>query len=1172
MLPFSIGTSLDLGTCGRPGRRACALPSCPDDLGCAPTATDVAGADVVTSDAEPANSDGPSTGMKTALRHFYLGVRILDGSSISAGTVLRFSVTGDGIFINPETGELSLLTGSLLEGFSVTVTLADESGTVSRVLRLAMDPVEAAPGTAPQPTAQPILEGTGEIGTVVTVDPGQWSGTPDPEIALQWCLDGEAIAGAAAAEYAPAPADDGRSLSCRVTARNAAGSASAEAESLEVRFPAPTAVDLLADLVASEGDEPLVVEAAAAFAGDGLTFAVTGAEATIDAATGRVTIPTAAPRAAEMLTVTATNSGGSASVDFQVTIEARAADVPARIPATLWSAEEVRDEAPEGRRRVWISPDVAIPAGFELRLYSGPERLASQPGLNTTRAMQPGNTFTTSGSLSVGTVCHNLLFWRRLEDGEWAQASQNTVVFEIAGLKPAEAAEPLLVAPAVLSAPVLAGSGKIDSELAVDTGTWSGEPEISLQWLRDQKPIPDATAAVYVPVPEDDLTKVCCRVTGRNAAGETAAETEAVRVTYVAPVPVGELPDEIFDEDTGAQEVPTAQAFEGQNLAFTVTGAWASIDAATGVVTIDTATPGAETIKVAAVNSGGEARQSFLVTVEALPAIQPEPSAIAPDLWLFEAGVWSAERGGAQMSITTAAAIKVPHGYELRCYIGSNSAGVGSTSMTRALVPGTRFTTNGFFSGDLHARLFWREMASDVFLAADDGGKSVRVGATPPAQPSIPGALPPWDVVVNSEAALKQQIAAHSNEATSWRVGLAPGDYGTLTLADIRSVAGAPVIIGSADYDALGAKMSNLNLTNSDRLHFEFIDVDRAGLGTTFALVDGRGSRDCGLQWSRVRGGAWDDRTANAQGYRANFGILTDSTSLRSPARFHVRHCAVGGHLGKAINHFRGAGTFEVIGCVFFDMGGDDMYVGGPSSPGGSAPALIFRDNWGSRRRRIYDPGGGAHDHNDFFQCFAGRGNVVGDFVIRGNVYLADRVVDRTWTPQQGIAFFDNPVSHSVFEQNIVASNSVHAITANFSGSSSNLCRNNTAMRVINADGEQLDCMIRVSGTVSGSGRNIHQNWNISSNVSGPDSITVARGTGMRQYYGGANRLLQLDPFIHYAPVSGQVTHWGAANPVGAAVRFREVLVEDKHPGKQPGPVAQYWRTQYDPQNQITSL
>jgi hypothetical protein len=1097
----------------------------------------------------------------------------LDGSSISAGSVLRFSVTGDGVSINPETGELSLLTDSLFECLAVTVTLADESGTSSRVFRLVMEPRQAAPGIAPQPAAQPALEGTGEVGTVVTVDPGQWIGEPDPEIALQWCLDGEAISGASAADYIPDPADDGRSLSCRVTARNEAGSASAETEGLEVRVAAPSVVDLLADLVASAGDEPVVVEAAAAFAGDGLTFAVTGAEATIDAATGRVTVPTTAARAAETVVVTATNSGGTASVNFQVTIAARAADVPDRIPDTIWSAKEVRDEAPEGRRRVSISPEVAIPAGFELRLYSGPERLASQPRLDTTRAMQPGKIFTTNGTLPVGTVCHNLLFWHRREDGAWIQASQNAVVFEIVGLEPASPPSPLPVAPVVLSAPVLAGSGKIDSEITVDAGAWSGEPQIALQWLRDAAPIPGATAAVYVPVPEDDLTEICCRVTARNAAGETEAETEAVRITFVAPVAVGELPDEIFDEDTGIQKVPTAQAFEGRNLAFVVSGAGAGIDPATGVVTIDTANPGVETITVAAANSGGEATQSFLVTVEALPTIQPEPSAIAADLWLFEAEAWSAERSGARMSITSAATIKVPQGYELRCYIGSNPAGIGSTSMTSALVPGTRFITNGFFSGDLHARLFWREVASNVFLAADDGGKSVRVSATSPAQPSTPGALPPWDVVVDSEAALKQQIAAHSNDARSWRVGLASGDYGTLNLAEIRSVSGAPVIVGSSNYGSIGARVTGVNLSNSTRLHLEFMDIDRAGQGTTSAVVDGRGSHDCGISWSRIRGGTWESRTRNADPYRAHDGVLVDSTSLRSPARFHVRHCAIGGHLAKGVRYVRGTGPFEIVGCVFFDMGGDDMFCGGLGSPDGSSPAFIVENNWGNRRRRIYDPGDGKHDHTDFFQCYAGAvTNTVRRYRIRGNVYLGDVVFQREFSPMQGICMFDNPATDMEIEQNIISTQSIHAITVSRDGSANNLVRHNTAIRVIDGvQSDQRDALIRVAGVSGSSGWNAECTWQTGDWVSGPNSLRMPRGTAQQRWYGGPGRLMRADPFIHYAPVSGQITHWDHGQPCGAAARFREVLVEGKHPGNQPGPVAAVWRQQYDPQNQITS-
>ena len=61
--------------------------------------------------------------------------------------------------------------------------------------------------------------------------------------------------------------------------------------------------------------------AASAFTGAGLSFTVSGAGATIDAATGAVSIPTSALLSAASITVTATNSGGSASISFKVNVK-----------------------------------------------------------------------------------------------------------------------------------------------------------------------------------------------------------------------------------------------------------------------------------------------------------------------------------------------------------------------------------------------------------------------------------------------------------------------------------------------------------------------------------------------------------------------------------------------------------------------------------------------------------------------------------------------------------------------------------------------------------------------------------------------------------------------------------------------------------------------------------
>jgi hypothetical protein len=166
----------------------------------------------------------------------------------------------------------------------------------------------------------PQLAGTGRIGEPVTLQPGVWSGSPAPVLARQWLRDGLAIPGATGASYLPVAADDEASLACRVTATNAGGSAAAETAGLAVSYTAPLAHGALADLVFFQGSTPRTVATAAVFAGEDLTFTVSGAGATIDPATGLASIPVATGLIGETVSVSASNSGGSASLDFKVTV------------------------------------------------------------------------------------------------------------------------------------------------------------------------------------------------------------------------------------------------------------------------------------------------------------------------------------------------------------------------------------------------------------------------------------------------------------------------------------------------------------------------------------------------------------------------------------------------------------------------------------------------------------------------------------------------------------------------------------------------------------------------------------------------------------------------------------------------------------------------------------
>ena len=429
------------------------------------------------------------------------------------------------------------------------------------------------------------------------------------------------IAGATGASYTPVAADDRTALSCRVTASNAAGSLSATTTSLPVAYAAPVA-GTLPDLVLTLGDAGSV-PAAAAFTGSGLSYAVSGAGATIDAATGVLGIPTAALLAATTVTVTATNSGGSASVSFQVSVKSSAIFSPGFIPRSKFNVVETSSGSTIGTRRMNVGTyaggsAVTIPSGWELKRYS-----TNTPGGSVNAASTAidsgGSEQIDLGTLAVGTVRYHGLVWWHTASGTAFYATDQADLETIGGTNyPYGTVVIRGVAPTVATAPVLSGTGKIGSAVSVSPGAWNGTPAptLALQWRRDGAGIAGATGASYTPVAADDRTALSCRVTASNTAGSLSATTTSLSVAYAAPV-AGTLPDLVLTlGDAGS--VAAAAAFTGSGLGYAVSGAGATIDAATGVLGIPTAALlAATTVTVTATNSGGSASVSFKVSVNA---------------------------------------------------------------------------------------------------------------------------------------------------------------------------------------------------------------------------------------------------------------------------------------------------------------------------------------------------------------------------------------------------------------------------------------------------------------------------------------------------------------------------------------------------------------------------
>ena len=140
-----------------------------------------------------------------------------------------------------------------------------------------------------------------------------------------------------------------------MTATNGAGSLAAETAALAISYVAPALVGELFDEVFDQGVGAETIATAQVFAGEALSFAAEGLGVTIDPLTGVLTVSTDAALSGETVTVTATNSGGSAAASFLLTVEAEALPAfPPMVADGAWAAAEVRDVAPAGRRRAEI--------------------------------------------------------------------------------------------------------------------------------------------------------------------------------------------------------------------------------------------------------------------------------------------------------------------------------------------------------------------------------------------------------------------------------------------------------------------------------------------------------------------------------------------------------------------------------------------------------------------------------------------------------------------------------------------------------------------------------------------------------------------------------------------------------------------------------------------------
>ncbi|TPE53083.1 hypothetical protein [Amaricoccus solimangrovi] len=562
------------------------------------------------------------------------------------------------------------------------------------------------------------------------------------------------------------------------------------------------------------------------------------------------------------------------------------------VPGDDWTLAEERDGTISGSvvglPRATLDVSRVIPADMEAFVYLGPLTYAPA-NLSAIQAaavaIAPGGNILGATGAAVGETQFAILLYREAGGSIWHQASEQKS-FTVQGLIPSGA-------PAVVTAPAItsAALGKIGTAHAVSNGTWTNSPTgYTYEWLRDRVVIPGATASSYTPVPDDDLTKLACRVKATNATGTTSYVTADVSITYAAPTLGGSISDQTLSQESGSYEsVDISGVFSGSGYTVSVAGPKDSggadlvtYNADEQTLSINVSEALASTaVTVTATNSGGSVSDSF------------------------------------NLAVTAVGTAAVP---SVRAVGGSNTAGsadftdYATDSMILAAV---RFNSAGGFSvpdlsGSFSGQYLW-----NVLINATSSGQSQAIAWRRCASDGADGALGDWGdgrptYISIDGVDWSDPIGANTLEGTpsalTWQSGGLNLDHPGLTLEGANSIvldiafhataqtAQAPGLRPDATLvvqSTNGIRKTISRSTAAPATAWAAADdvphtVTTAGSGVQFvAAVEIKGSEDAsGLTWpADVPDAKWavsevtDPAVATAQGFGGESGHLKMTTT-----------------------------------------------------------------------------------------------------------------------------------------------------------------------------------------------------------------------------------------------------------------------------------------------------
>ncbi len=423
--------------------------------------------------------------------------------------IRNYGETGEEVIASATSDEYSATSNDIGQTLSCEVTAKNTEGKGSSLSAPVVVPANNPGYEAPVRTKEPTVSPSEPVlGSTLKCEGSEFTGNPKPTLSFKWLREGSPISSATNEEYVVAEADEGHSLSCKVTAVNEQGVAFGESAGVPIAGTSPQDVTSPTASVLG-GGTPAVGSQLNCVTGKwsgapAPTFAYqwlrNGAE--IASATSPSYIVASEDGATSIsCKVTAKNSAGSASAT------SNSIEVPGRRP------------------RNTAAPTISGAAAVGATLTCTPGTWSGQPTpsysyqwlLNGTAIPgEAGSTYvvaTADPGLSVACEV-------TASNGE-GKASALSSPLHIPGAVPHE-----------LEAPHVSGTATVGQALSCEDGAWTGQPPpaFAYQWLRDGTPIAGATNKTYVLEFADQGHTLSCEVTVTNSEGTAEATSGGVAV------------------------------------------------------------------------------------------------------------------------------------------------------------------------------------------------------------------------------------------------------------------------------------------------------------------------------------------------------------------------------------------------------------------------------------------------------------------------------------------------------------------------------------------------------------------------------------------------------------------------------------------------------------------